>query len=115
MATSFYDFSVANYLQTLGAVSGFLAKGREHCLKNGIDLGQVVETKLVADMLPFRFQIVSAAHHSAGVAGRGEPFDPPAARRGRAQPDTLAPDVGEIGAAGLERFAEPVEHAQRVA
>jgi hypothetical protein len=67
MPTSFYDFSVANYLQTLGAVGGFLAKGREHCEKNGIDLGQVVETKLAADMLPFRFQVVSVAHHSLGA------------------------------------------------
>ena len=80
MATSFYDFSVANYLQTLGAVSGFLAKGREHCLKNGIDLGQVVETKLVADMLPFRFQVVSVVHHSLGAIRGIETgvFSPPA-------------------------------------
>jgi hypothetical protein len=80
MATSFYDFSVANYLQTLGAVSGFLAKGREHCLKSGIDLGQVVETKLVADMLPFRFQIVSVVHHSLGAIRGIETgvFSPPA-------------------------------------
>ena len=38
MAISLYDVSVASYLQTLGAVSGFLAKGREHCEKSGIDL-----------------------------------------------------------------------------
>jgi hypothetical protein len=67
MAISFYDVSVASYLQILGAVSGFLAKGREHCTKNGIDLKDVVETKLIADMLPFRFQVVSIAHHSLGA------------------------------------------------
>jgi hypothetical protein len=80
MATSFYDFSVANYLQTLGAVSGFLAKGREHCQKNGIDLGEVVETRLAADMLPFRFQVVSVAHHSLGAIRGIEAgvFGPPA-------------------------------------
>ena len=67
MAISFYDVSVATYLQTLGAVSGFLAKGREHCEKTGIDLKEVVETRLIADMLPFRFQIISVAHHSLGA------------------------------------------------
>jgi uncharacterized protein len=67
MAISLYDVSVASYLQILGAVSGFLAKGREHCEKNAIDLAQVVETRLIADMLPFRFQIISVAHHSLGA------------------------------------------------
>jgi hypothetical protein len=81
MAISFYDVSVASYLQILGAVSGFLAKGREHCTKNGIDLKDVVETRLFADMLPFRFQVVSVAHHSQGaIQGieRGV-FGPPSA------------------------------------
>jgi hypothetical protein len=67
MALSLYDVSVGSYLQILGAVSGFLAKGREHCEKNGIDLGQVVETRLIADMLPFRFQVIAVAHHSLGA------------------------------------------------
>jgi hypothetical protein len=67
MPVSFYDVSVATYLQTLGAVSAFLAKGREHCEKSGIDPSEVVETRLIADMLPFRFQIVSVAHHSLGA------------------------------------------------
>jgi hypothetical protein len=67
MALSFYDVSVGSYLQILGAVTGFLAKGREHCEKHGIDLKQVVETRLVPDMLPFRFQVVAVAHHSLGA------------------------------------------------
>lgn len=67
MPLSLYDVSIASYLQTLGAVSGFLAKGREHFEKNGIDLKQVVETRLIADMLPFRFQVISVAHHSLGA------------------------------------------------
>jgi hypothetical protein len=67
MTISLYDVSVASYLQILGAASGFLAKGREHCEKSGIALGDVVETRLFEDMLPFRFQIVSIAHHSLGA------------------------------------------------
>jgi hypothetical protein len=81
MAISFYDVSVASYLQILGAVSGFLAKGREHCTKSGIDLKEVVETRLIADMLPFRFQVVSVAHHSLGAIQGIEKgvFGPPSA------------------------------------
>lgn len=80
MAISFYDVSVASYLQILGAVSGFLAKGREHCEKSGIDLAEVVETRLYDDMLPFRFQGFSVAHHSLGAIQAIEKgvFSPPA-------------------------------------
>lgn len=80
MALSLYDVSIASYLQILGAVSGFLAKGREHCEKNGIDLDEIVETRLYPDMLPFRFQIVSVTHHSLGAIRGIEAgvFAPPA-------------------------------------
>src|SRR3954452_9399623 len=67
MAFSLYDASVANFLQTLGAVSGFLDKGIAHCREKAIALDDVVDTKLAPDMLPLRFQIVSVAHHSRGA------------------------------------------------
>jgi hypothetical protein len=67
MAIALYDLSVANYLQTLAAVIGVLEKGLEHCTANKIDLGELVETRLFPDMLPFRFQLQSVAHHSLGA------------------------------------------------
>jgi len=67
MAISLYDLSVANYLQTLGAVVGLLEKGLEHFSSQHVDLGEVVETRLAPDMLPFRFQLQSVAHHSLGA------------------------------------------------
>lgn len=67
MAISLYDISAATYLQTLGAVVGFLDKGKAHCADNGIDLDEIVEARLFDDMLPFRFQLVSVAHHSLGA------------------------------------------------
>ena len=67
MTISLYDATVASFLRQLETTSGFLDKGRAHCESNGIDLGEVVETRLYPDMLPFRFQIVSAAHHSLGA------------------------------------------------
>jgi hypothetical protein len=67
MAISLYDATVANYLQTLEAVVGFLEKGLAHFTANPVDLDQVVETRLVPDMLPFRFQLQAVAHHSLGA------------------------------------------------
>lgn len=67
MSLSLYDVSVASYLQTLGAVKNVLEKGRTWCEENSIDLSDVVEKRLIADMNPFRFQVVSVAHHSLGA------------------------------------------------
>jgi hypothetical protein len=67
MAISLYDLSVASFQQTLGAVGGFLERGLAHCRDNNIDPQEIVETRLYGDMLPFAFQIVSVAHHSAGA------------------------------------------------
>jgi hypothetical protein len=68
MPISLYDASVGCYLQTLGAVSGFLEKARAHCAEHAIDLAEMTETRLFPDMLPFRYQIQSVAHHASGGA-----------------------------------------------
>jgi hypothetical protein len=67
MAIALYDVSVANYLQTLGGVAGFLEKALAHFTANKVDLDEIVETRLFPDMLPFRFQVQSVAHHSLGA------------------------------------------------
>jgi len=67
MPTSLYDISVASYVQTITAVAGYLDKGFEFCTGKGINANEIVEARLFADMLPFRFQILSVAHHSLGA------------------------------------------------
>lgn len=67
MATSLYDLSVASYRQTLAAVAGYLEKGAAFCARNSTDTTHIVEARLFEDMLPFRFQIISVAHHSLGA------------------------------------------------
>ncbi len=82
MSVSLYDASVARFLQSLGAVSGYLDKGRSHCEENNIDLNEIVETRLYPDMLPFRFQIIQVVSHSMGAingAQAGEYLPKPAA------------------------------------
>ncbi len=83
MAVQLYDLTVGSYLQTLGAVIGFMDRGLAHCRDNNIDPEEIVETRLWNDMLPFRFQIVSVAHHSLGAiegAKKGV-FGPPTEQR----------------------------------
>jgi hypothetical protein len=67
MAISLYELSVPTYLQTLGAASHFMERGLAHCREQGIDPQQIVETRVFADMLPFRFQISSIVHHAVGT------------------------------------------------
>ena len=82
MAFSLYDATVANYLQILGAVGAFLDKSLTHFRDKGIDPAEVVESRLVPDMMPLRFQIVSVAHHSRGAiaAATNGVFVPPSGR-----------------------------------
>src|ERR1700733_7806695 len=67
MAVSLYDLSVANYLQTLGGVEGFLAKGLTHFQGSNADPNAILDERLYADMAPFKFQVWATAHHSLGA------------------------------------------------
>ena len=67
MTISLYDVSVSNYLQTLDAVSGFLDKAAAHCRETNVDLEEMVESRIFADMRPLRFQIQLVAFHSLGA------------------------------------------------
>jgi len=91
MAISLYDVSVASFLQVLGAVQGFLEKGLAHCKATGLDPESIVDMRLHDDMLPFRFQLVSVAHHSRGAmeGAKAGHFAPPGG-------------VGDLDYAGLQ-------------
>ncbi|MFT4096636.1 MAG: DUF1993 domain-containing protein [Rhodoblastus sp.] len=67
MAISLYDVSIANFLQAVTGVAGFLEKGRAHFADKPDALEEIVESRLYPDMLPFRFQVISVVHHSQGA------------------------------------------------
>jgi uncharacterized protein len=67
MAITLFEASVLNYLQGLGAVSGFLKKGFDHLNERKIDPSNIVEARIFPDMLTFRFQIQILAYHSIGA------------------------------------------------
>lgn len=85
MAFSLYDASVANYVQILGGVSGFLEKGLAHCKEKSVDPAEIVDTRLCDDMWPFRAQIVSVVHHSRGALE--------GVKNGTFSPPTVKPDL----------------------
>jgi hypothetical protein len=82
MAFSLYDATVANYLQILGATEALMTKSLEHFKAKGVDPAGIVEARLCDDMLPFRFQVVSLAHHSRGAmaAALNGVFVPPSGK-----------------------------------
>ena len=67
MAVSLYELSVTNYLQTLGGMEGFLAKGLTHFQDGKTDPNAVLDERLYSDMAPFKFQVWATAHHSLGA------------------------------------------------
>jgi uncharacterized protein len=83
MAFSLYDATVANYLQILGATEALMAKSLAHFTEKAVDPAEIVETRLCADMQPFRFQVVSLAHHSRGAMAAAQKgvFEPPSGKR----------------------------------
>ena len=67
MSVSLYDASVGTFLQILGATQGILAKSGAYFEEEDIALDEVVGSRLIDDMLPLGFQIVSIVHHSQGA------------------------------------------------
>jgi len=79
MAVNLYRATVERFDQTLGALEGYLAKGLAHCESSGCDPQEAVDHRLIDDMLPLHFQVVSSTHHSLGAikgVEAGE-FNPP--------------------------------------
>jgi len=83
MVFSLYEAVVPSYLQTLGAVSGLLAKAEAFCVDRGIGPDDLIQARLAQDMLPFAYQVKSTAVHSLGALD--------GVRRGVFSPDATSP------------------------
>ena len=85
MAFSLYAATVPSYQQTLGAVLGLLGKAEIFCADKVIAPQEIIQARLAEDMLPFAYQVKSAAVHSLGAIE--------GVRRGVFSPDmTVPPD-----------------------
>jgi hypothetical protein len=79
MSISFYDLTVGSYVQIVEAAVGVLQKGADHFASQGVDLSEVVESRLISDMADLHFQVTSMTHHSLGAVRAYESgeFRPP--------------------------------------
>jgi hypothetical protein len=67
MPISLYDAVIPQYKQMLGALPGLLDKAEAWCSAQNVAPADLIQTCLAADMLPFAYQVKSAAVHSAGA------------------------------------------------
>ena len=104
MAFSLYSATVPSYVQILEAIDGLLNKAGSFCADRGIPPADIIEARLFEDMLPFAYQVKSAAVHSLGAIQ--------GLRRGEFSPDQTPPPSSF--AALTSRVAETVEALQAI-
>jgi hypothetical protein len=105
MVFSLYAATVPTYRQVLGSVSGLLDKAEAFCAEKGISPQDIIQARLAEDMLPFAYQVKSAAVHSLGAIE--------GVRRGVFSPDTTAPP--ETFVALKARMAETLAALEAIA
>ncbi len=78
MTLSLYDAIIPGYLQIIGAVDHLLDKAEAHCADGKASETELLEWRLIEDMLPFSYQVKSVAEHSIGAieAVRAGNFSP---------------------------------------
>jgi uncharacterized protein len=67
MAFSLYEATLPSYRQILGAVGGLLVKAESYCAEKKLPAEEIIQARLVPDMLPFAYQVKSTAVHSLGA------------------------------------------------
>lgn len=66
MPFSLYDAVVPSNIQILGAIDALLDKAEAFCAEKGMAEADLMDARLVPDMLPFGYQVKSCAAHSIG-------------------------------------------------
>jgi hypothetical protein len=108
MALTLHSATIPSYLQILGSLSRLVGKAEAYCTEQGLAPAELIQARLIADMLPFAYQVKSATVHSAGAIegvrkGLFAPDTGPS-------PDTFAGLKERIGAAvTLLEAVEPAE------
>ena len=64
---SLYKAIVPSYQQILGAVAGLLDTAESYCDEQKLTPQALIQARLAPDMLPFAYQVKSAAVHSFGA------------------------------------------------
>lgn len=67
MTFSLYDAVIPSKIQILGSVRNLLTSAEKYCAEKGLDAKEIIDARLAEDMLPFSYQVKSAAEHSLGA------------------------------------------------
>jgi uncharacterized protein len=67
MPFSLYDVTIPSFRQTLGAMAGLLEKAEAYCAAKSLAASELIEARLIEDMLPFNYQVKSTVVHSVGA------------------------------------------------
>ncbi len=67
MALTLHSATIPSYLQILGSLSRLVGKAEAHCAEQGLAPAELIQARLIPDMLPFAYQVKSATVHSAGA------------------------------------------------
>jgi hypothetical protein len=77
MATSLYDFSIPLFVSSLTNLSNQIDKAIAYAEQKKFDGKQLAESRLIADMLPFKAQVQIASDNAKGAAARLAGIEPP--------------------------------------
>jgi len=83
MAFTLYAATIPSYVQILGSVSRLIGKAEAFCSEQSLEPEALIQARLADDMLPFAYQVKSAAVHSIGAIE--------GVRKGVFSPDTTTP------------------------
>jgi hypothetical protein len=67
MALTLHAATIPSYLQILASLSRLIGKAEAYCAEKGLEPAELIQARLAPDMLPFGYQVKSAALHSAGA------------------------------------------------
>lgn len=70
MPVSLYQVTVPVFIKQLGLLDRMLEKATEHATTQNTPGDQIVQSRLVADMLPMAFQVQSCSNHAKFVLAR---------------------------------------------
>lgn len=112
MALSLYAATIPGYQQILGSMLGLIDTAEAFCEEKKIAPAEIIQARLIADMLPFAYQVKSTVAHSIGAieAVRRGVFSPDmtpppetlAALKGKVSEAVAA--LGEVGPEEMESF-----------
>ncbi len=89
MPFTLHAATIPSYLQILGSMSRLIGKAESFCSEKGLEPEALIQARLADDMLPFAYQVKSAAVHSIGAIE--------GVRKGTFSPDTTTPPASFEG------------------